>query len=108
MDYFVPKEGTNTWVDGMVIPKNSPNPDLAHEWINFILDEEVAIANTEEVGYTSPIQSVIDYMVEEGGDYEGISSYVTRQGYSMDEEFVFDEELKAIMSDLWSRVKVSR
>ena len=108
MDYYVPKEGTNTWVDGMVIPKNAPNPDLAHEWINFMLDEEVAIANTEEVGYTSPIQSVVDLMVQEGGAYEGVSSYVTRQGYVFDEEFIFDEDLKAIMSDLWSRVKVSR
>lgn len=108
MDYYVPKEGTNNWIDGMVIPANAPNPDLAHEWINFMLEEDIAIMNTEEVGYTSPLQSVIDLMVEKDGTYEGISSYVTRQGYEKDEEFIFNESLKAIMSDLWSRVKVSR
>ncbi|CAM3619990.1 ABC transporter substrate-binding protein [Erysipelothrix urinaevulpis] len=106
MDYYQPQQGTNNWIDGLVVPKNSPNPDLAHEWINFMLEKETAIANTTEVGYTSPIQEAIDEVSTNGGIYEGISSYVTRLGFEKDEEFHYDEALKALMTDLWTRVKV--
>ena len=104
LDYYVPEEGTNIWLDSMVIPNNAKNPDLAHEWINYMLDPEVSQLITEEVGYTSPIQSVIDAVTGPDGVYEGISSYVPRVDYPNDEEFYFDAELKAIMSDYWARI----
>lgn len=36
--YFVPKEGAQIYVDNMAIPVGAPNVDLAHKFINFILD----------------------------------------------------------------------
>ena len=39
-----------------------------------MLNEESALSNTEEVGYTSPVKSVYETMIE--GDYEGVSSYI--------------------------------
>ncbi|MCI6845498.1 MAG: ABC transporter substrate-binding protein [Solobacterium sp.] len=37
MAYYVPKEGTNVWSDGFVIPANAKNPKLANEFINYML-----------------------------------------------------------------------
>jgi len=105
MAYYVPEEGTNLWVDSMVIPADASNPDLAHKWINFMLEPENAALNTIYVGYTTPVQSVFDEMIAEGGDYEGIDAYVPRTGYAKDETFRFDEDLKRILSDLWTKVK---
>lgn len=36
--YVIPKEGSDLWVDTMVILKNSENKDAAYEFVNFILD----------------------------------------------------------------------
>lgn len=104
LEYFVPEQGTNFWLDAMVIPDNALNVDLAHEWINYMLDPEVSQLITEEVGYTSPIQSVIDAVTGPGGAYEGISSYVPRIDFPSDEEFIYDADLKVIMSEYWNRV----
>ena len=54
----------------MVIPANAENPALAHEFINFMLDDENALSNTEEVGYTSTVKSAFEEM--KNGTYEGI------------------------------------
>ena len=47
LDFFIPKQGTNEWVDGMVITKDCKNTDLAYDFMNFILSEENATPNTE-------------------------------------------------------------
>src|SRR5690606_31373464 len=54
LDYVVPKEGSNLWFDNMVIPKTAKNVEAAHQFINFMLDPEIAAANTEYVGYSTP------------------------------------------------------
>ena len=104
MSFYVPLEGTNVWLDSMVIPESAPNPALAHEWINFTLRPEIAKMNAEHVGYTSPIQSVIDELTAVGGEYEGIDAYVPRQGYDKDEEFFYDIELKKEMNKYWEKI----
>ncbi|MBB6637274.1 ABC transporter substrate-binding protein [Cohnella thailandensis] len=54
LDYIVPQEGSNLWFDNMVIPKTAKNLDAAHQFINFMLDPEIAERNTEYVGYSTP------------------------------------------------------
>lgn len=74
--YFVPQT-TNIWVDGFVIPKTSENVDLAHEFINFFLTEEVAATNSDWVGYAPVISEVYDLLVsdEYGYDYDNYNPY---------------------------------
>lgn len=106
MAFYVPHQGTNLWVDAMVIPANARNVELAHKWIDFMLDYDVALANTYEVAYTTPIQAVFDDVTAEGGDFEDyLDSYVPRLNYELDETFRHNDETKRIMSDLWIRVK---
>ena len=47
LSFYYPKEGTNSYIDAMCIPKNSSNYDLALEYINFMCSKEIAIANAE-------------------------------------------------------------
>lgn len=62
--------------------------------------------NSSYVGYTSPNKEVMDELSGEGGDYEGINAYIPRSGNDNDEVFKYDENTRAIIADLWSRVKV--
>ena len=59
--YFVP-ERTNYWQDGLVIPKDSKNYELAHKFIDFMLEDDNAIENAVYIGYASPLKSVMSYL----------------------------------------------
>ena len=107
MGYYMPESGTNLWSDAMVIPKNAKNPELAHAFINFASDYEGAYDNSSYVGYTSANEAVMNDIYGEGGDYEGINAYMPRTDHENDEVFVYNEDTKKIMGDLWSRVKIA-
>ncbi len=104
--YYEPKQGTNVWYDSMVVGKDTACPLLAHAWIDYMLDPEVAYDNTMEVGYTSVVQEVYDQVsTDEEEGYGAYSSYTARSGYDKDEVFHYNATTKKIMADLWTRVK---
>ena len=107
MGFFLPNEGTNTWYDSMVIPANAQNYELAHEFINFISSYDIALANSSYVGYTSPVEEVMLTLSEDGGDFADANSYVPRTDNELDEVFVYNEETRKIISNLWSKVKIA-
>ena len=107
MGYYLPESGTNLWYDSMVIPANAKNVELAHEFINFVTSYDYAYDNSSYVGYTSPNQEVLDVLSGEGGDYEGINAYLPRVGYPKDEVFVFNDDTRKIIGNLWSKVKIA-
>jgi spermidine/putrescine-binding protein len=51
---IVPETGTMIWVDSMAIPADAGNVPLAYEFINFLLDPEIAAQNAEWVQYPTP------------------------------------------------------
>ena len=107
MGFYLPETGTNLWSDAMVIPAKAKNPDLAHEFINHVCSYEGAYDNSSYVGYTSPNQEVMDELSGEGGDYEGINAYIPRTDNNQDEVFVFNDDTRKIISNLWSKVKIA-
>ncbi len=52
--YAIPQEGTNVWFDVMAIPKGSKNIDGALKFMDFLNRPEIALRNTEYVGYATP------------------------------------------------------
>ena len=107
MGYYLPESGTYLWSDAMVIPANAKNPELAHEFINFVSDYEGAYDNSSFVGYTSANQEVMDTLYGEGGEYEGIDAYMPRSGYPKDEVFEYNEDTRKTIANLWSKVKIA-
>ncbi len=57
--FFYPSR-TNIYVDAMCVPANAPNAELANEYINFMLSEEIAIANAEYHYYATPNKLVYE------------------------------------------------
>lgn len=105
MAYYVPNEGTNFWVDSMVIPTDAKSVDLAHQWINFMLDPDIAALNSLYVGYSSPISAVYDEL--RTTEFEGISAYTPRLDYALDEVFHYNDDVKRVIADLWVKVKAN-
>lgn len=107
MGFYLPEAGTNLWSDAMVIPTNAKNPDLAHEFINFVSSYEGAYDNSSYVGYTSANAEVMKDLSSEGGDFAGINAYLPRTDNENDEVFVYNEETRKIISNMWSKVKIA-
>jgi len=54
LDFFYPESGTNVFIDAMCIPSCAKNKEIAEEYINFCLNEEISVANAEYICYASP------------------------------------------------------
>ena len=57
LDYCVPKEGSNVWFDGWVIPKYAKNTKAARYFISYMCRPDIAIRNMNETGYVSAVAS---------------------------------------------------
>ena len=104
MGFMVPEQGSNVWTDAMVITKYCENTDLAHKFIDFFLQEDVAIQNTEYIGYDSAVKSVYEYYRDE--EYAGNPGCAPDTSNPKNEEFRYQEkEIKEYCAGLWTKVK---
>lgn len=54
LDFVVPREGGILASDGLCIPHNAPNPDLAHAFINFVLGAAPGADIARTIRYPTP------------------------------------------------------
>ena len=57
---MVPKEGTEIWTDCWAIPQGANNLQGAHEWLNFMYEENSARLNFEYLTYAIPNTQIQD------------------------------------------------
>lgn len=72
--YVIPKEGSIVWTDNMCIPENAPHPELAHAFINFILEAEIGAQLSNYTQYQSPNKASFPML-----DEELLSTYPTEE-----------------------------
>lgn len=73
LDYSVPQEGSNLWIDSWFIPKSCTNQTNALKFLNFLCDNDVAQTNFEYVQYASPITAVSEAQSASGSINEAIN-----------------------------------
>ena len=52
--FVIPDEGSALFIDNLVIPANAPHADLAHRFIDYLMQPQVAALISEETLYPSP------------------------------------------------------
>lgn len=111
LDFYYPEGATNVFVDAMCVPASSQNPELAIEYINFMLTEEIAIANAEYICYASPNKLVFEnedytaYMEDEVHP-NAISILYDFDIDSMEFYFDLPTETRMLMNELWEELKI--
>ena len=109
LEFYYPSEGTNVFIDAMCIPKNAKNPEVAKEYINFMLSEEPAIANATYIGYASPNSLVYenaDYIDEMGEHAMKVLYGGDEMTYNYDPFYhAFSPEIQAYTNSLWEQLK---
>ncbi|NLL70751.1 MAG: spermidine/putrescine ABC transporter substrate-binding protein [Epulopiscium sp.] len=54
LEYVIPKEGTNLFVDSIVIPSTAKHKAEAEKFIDFLCRTDIAFKNTDYIGYSTP------------------------------------------------------
>jgi putrescine transport system substrate-binding protein len=55
INYVIPSQGAAMWIDVMAIPTNSPSPDLAYRFIDFLMSPKAAAKNSDYAAYPTPM-----------------------------------------------------
>lgn len=103
---WAPEQGTNIAIDCMFIPSNAANPELANQFINYVLDYENAMMITVETCYTSPNAKVLEEVTAPGGEFDGVEGYLPRMGYEKDEIYQYVKLLQEETPELLIKVKM--
>jgi spermidine/putrescine transport system substrate-binding protein len=107
LDFFVPEQGTNIWVDGFVTPVGA-NMEYAYEFMNFMLSYDAASRNTDWVGYSTPRKDVFEDMLAAGGTYEDYASSYDVRINANDEVYRYNEDLKLEMDTTWQEILANK
>jgi spermidine/putrescine transport system substrate-binding protein len=103
LGFVIPREGSEIWYDSMAIPKDAPNPDAAHKWINWILEPEVGAELSNYNQYATPNAAAEPFITPEDLSNPGI--YPTPE---IMEKLHFTKDLgkdNRIVDEAWTRAK---
>ncbi len=103
LDFYRP-EHTNIFNDAMCVPKNAKNQELAECFINFMLEPDVGLANTEFLGYSTPNQAVYDLLELDEKTREIAYPEVSEKWEHME---MLAPEIELLMNELWTEIKAT-
>ena len=99
------KEGTNFFVDAVCIPKGCTHKKEAEAYINFLCNPEIAAANVEQIGYSTPETAAKELLPKEVVDNP--IYYPSSEILNKAETFVtLPEETNLLLDTLWAEVKM--
>lgn len=104
LEFVIPEEGTNVWIDSWVIPKNAPNYENALKWIDFMLKPEIALKNFDYITYGTPNDGAKALMDEDLQNNEIAFPDLTKHK-GLETYVYLGEDADELYNDLWKDVK---
>jgi len=104
--YVVPEEGSNVWIDGWVIPKNAQNKENAMKWIDFMLREDIALMNFEEITYSTP-NAAARALIKEDDIRTSPVAFPDEETLARCETYVYLGETESVYMNKWNEMKTS-
>ena len=105
LEYVIPKEGSNVWIDSWVIPKNSKNKENAEKFINFMCRPEIALMNFEYLTYSTPNLKARE-MIEDEDIRNNKILFPEPEDLTNCETFQFlGDDVDSYYNELWNKVK---
>ncbi len=108
LDFCIPKEGTNKFVDAICIPTAAKNKEAAEMYINFLNEIQVAYANCDYLCYSTPHTGVYNLFDDE------IKANPLRcppDEYLANKTEVFinlSDDTNTYIQELWNQIKIDK
>ena len=106
VEFVIPKEGTEFFIDSWVIPKEAANKENAEKWINYLCKAEVAAQNFDYLYYTTPNEAALELIDEE---YLNEKAVFPSEGTIEKCESLktLDSKTTELYSNYWKKVKAN-
>lgn len=104
--FYIPKEGTNMFIDGMCVLKASEHKKEAELFINFMCEPEIAAMNSDAVGYATANTDALELL-----DPEITGNPLIYPDYSFLKENTdvfrsLSQKTQMLQSSLWTSLKI--
>lgn len=105
LEYSVPDEGTNVWIDAWVVTKKARNPEAAMKWIDFLCRPEIALMNFDFITYSTPNEAAREMIEDE--DIRNSEAIFPDESILKRCETIsyLGEEGDALYNEMWKKVK---
>ncbi len=107
LEYVIPEEGSNVWIDGWVIPKNAKNVANAEKFIDFMCRPDIALMNFDYITYSTPNEAARE-LIEDEDIRNSTIAFPDLTQYNNLETFKYlGEEGDELYNSLWKEVMSS-
>ena len=104
LQYVLPEEGTNLWIESWVIPWNARNKENAEAWINFLCRPDIAKKNFEYITYATPNKAAFELLDPEYQNNRDV--FPDTDGLGNSEVYRYlGAEADDLYNTLWKEVK---
>ncbi|MFA6662743.1 MAG: ABC transporter substrate-binding protein [Lachnospiraceae bacterium] len=104
LDYAIPKEGTNVWIDSWVIPKNAEHVDNAYTFLNYLARAEIAKMNFDYIYYPTPNTAAWE-LLDDDMKYNSIAFPDLTQYDNLQTYTYLGEDMDKTYDNLWIKLK---
>lgn len=105
LEYVIPEEGTNVWIDSWCILKDAENVENAEKFIDFMCRPEIALMNFEYITYSTPNDAAKE-LIEDDDIRNSEIAFPDLTQYSNLETFTYiGEDGDELYNNLWKEVK---
>ena len=105
LEYVIPKEGSNIWIDSWVIPKNAEHKENAEAFINFLCRPDIALMNFDYITYSTPNTAARELIEDEDIRNSKIAFPDDSELEHCETFHYLGDEADAVYMDLWNKVK---
>lgn len=104
VEFVVPKEGSEFFIDSWVVSKDAKNKENAEKWINFLSRPDIAAINFEYLHYTMPNKSAMKNVDKELIKNEAV--FPSKDTLDRCESLrMLDDDAMDTYSKYWKKVK---
>ena len=105
--YVIPKEGTMMWIDLMAIPRDAPSPDLAYQFLDFMLEPKSMADVTDTVGFANANLKSIPLISPDLANDKGLYPDDATRAHLFLDRSIEGKGLK-LRTRLWTTVKTGQ
>ena len=105
LEYVIPEEGTNVWIESWFILKNAPHKENAEKFIDFMCRSDVALKNFEYITYSTPNEAAKALIEDEEIRNSPIAFPDLTQYDNLETYIYLGEEGDTLYNELWKEVK---
>ena len=105
LEYVIPKEGSNVWIDSWVIPKNAKHKENAEAFLNFLCRPDIAKMNFDYITYSTPNTAARE-LIEDPAVKNSKIAFPAAEELERCETFQFlGDKNDALYNRLWREIK---